>query len=137
VKAGDLDDVLGGQHAPLLAKALAHLRPHLAGVDELDQPLALRLLAVGEQPHVAGDAGVVEELLGQRHDRLEQVVFEDPPPDVALARPGGAGEQRRAVVDDRDPRPAVAGLAHLRHQVHQEQQLAVGLAREPRAEPPV
>ncbi len=64
-------------------------------------------LAVGEDPEVGGDAGVVEELVGQRDDGLEPVVLDDPPADLGLARAGRAGEQRRAVEDDREPRAAL------------------------------
>src|SRR4051812_9551900 len=61
VQADDLGAVLGADLAALVAEALAHLDPQVAGVDELDLALALGGLAVGEHPDVGGDARVVEE----------------------------------------------------------------------------
>ena len=54
-------------------------------------------LPVREHPDVGRDTGVVEELLGQRDQRFELVVLEDPAADLALAAARVAGEQRRAV----------------------------------------
>ena len=84
-----------------------------------------RLLAVGEHPDVGGDAGVVEELVGQGDDGLQPVVLDDPLADVALAAAGIAGEQRRAVEDDADAAAALLGCAHLREHVLEEEQRAV------------
>ena len=113
MEPGDRVDLLVADPAPLLAEALAHLHPLRAGIDELDLALTRRLLAVRQHPDVGRYAGVVEELLRQRDDCLEPVVLDDPAADVRLARGGASGEQRRAVVDDRDPRAAMRGIAHL------------------------
>ena len=93
-----------------------------------------RPLAVGEHPDVGGDAGVVEELLGQGDERLEQVVLENPAANLALAAARVAREQRRAVHDDGDPRAALGPTADVRQHVQQEQELAVADARQARSE---
>ena len=69
----NLHDVLSafkGNLAPFITKTLAHLDPEGRGVDELDFTLALGRLAVRKHPDIGGDAGVVEELLGQRDKRF-------------------------------------------------------------------
>ena len=99
----------------LVAEALPHLDVELARVDELHLAAARLFLAVGQHPDVGGDAGVVEELVGQRDDGLQPVVLDDPLADVALAAARVAGEQRRAVEDDGDAAAAVlAGRASSR-----------------------
>ena len=77
-----------GNLATLVSQALAQLDPERVGVDELDLPAPLGPFPVGEDPDVGRDAGVVEELLGQRDQRLQQVVLEDEAPDLALAAAG-------------------------------------------------
>ena len=63
-------------------------------------PLRALLLAVGDDPDVSADAGVVEHLLRQGDDGFEPVVLDDPLADFALAAARAAGEQRRAGEDD-------------------------------------
>jgi hypothetical protein len=41
------------------------------------------LLAVGHDPEIGTDAGVVEELIRKRYNRFKPVVIDDPLPDVA------------------------------------------------------
>jgi len=102
-----------GHRPALAAEALTHLLPEVARVDELDLALAVRGLAVREDPHVGADAGVVEHVGRQADDGLQQVVLQHVAADLALARAGGAGEQRRAVEHDADAAAAVRGGAHL------------------------
>lgn len=91
-------------------------------------------LAVGQDPDIGGDARVVEQLVGQGDDGLQQVVLDDPLPDVALAASRPAGEKRRPVEHDADP-GAFLVLLHLRDQVLEEQQGAVADAGQPCPEP--
>jgi len=86
VQPGDLGDMRSRQLLALLAEALAHLLPQLAGVDELHQAAPFSGLAVGHHPEVDGDAGVVEELVRQRDDRVQPAVLDDPAADLRLAR---------------------------------------------------
>src|SRR5690606_24088595 len=84
----DLQDVprtLRRNLAALVAEALAHRHPEAARVDELDLALAGRRLAVRDDPHIGRDRRVIEELLGQRDQRLEQVMLQDESPDFTLA----------------------------------------------------
>ncbi len=90
--ADDLRDLVAGHFLALLAEALTHLREALPGIDELHLALPARALAVGDDPEVGGDAGVVEELVGQGDHGLEPVVLDDPAADLALATAGGTGE---------------------------------------------
>ena len=93
-----------------------------------------------DEPDIGEDAGVVEKLVGQRHDAVEPVVLDDPAADVGRPRSGVAGEQRRAVEDDGDLRagpvlvPLLVGV-HLGDHVLKEEERAVVDGREPGAEP--
>ena len=49
------------QFVPLVAQALPHLDEQVGRVDELDLAPALLALAVGDDPDVGRDAGVVED----------------------------------------------------------------------------
>jgi hypothetical protein len=118
----------------LVAQGLAHLLVEVHGVDELDLALALRRLAVGDDPHVGEDAGVEEELVGQGDDGLQPVVLQDPAADLALPGAGVAGEQGRAVEDDGDAAAPRADRLHLADHVLQEQEGAVVDARQAGAE---
>ncbi len=139
---GDFADVVGvfllvgrvADAAAFVAEALFHLHPELAGIDELHLALAGLFLPVGEHPEVGGDAGVVEELLGQRDDGFQPVVLDDPAADFALAAAGVAGEERRAVEDDGEAAAAVLRGAHLGQHVLEEEERAVIHARRARAE---
>ena len=116
------------------AQALSQQDPERRGVDELDLAAPLGPFPVREHPDVGGDPRVVEELLGQRDERLEQVVLKDPAPDLALAAAGIAREERRAVHDDGDPRAALGRLLGVGEHVEQEQELAVADPRQARCE---
>ena len=69
----------------LVAEALLHLPGKVGAVDELHLARALLAFPVGDNPDVGGDAGIVEELVGQADDGLQHVVLDDPAADVALA----------------------------------------------------
>ena len=112
------------------AEALAHLPPEARCVDELHLALAMRGLAVGDDPDVGRDAGVVEHVGRQADDRLDQIVLQHVAPDFALARPRAAGEERRAVEHDAEAAAAVRRRAHLRDEMHEEQHRAVRHARQ-------
>ena len=100
-------DVASPSSLRLLPRLSAHLLEDLARVDELDLALPVLGLTVRHDPDVGVDAGVVEELVGQRDDGFEPVVLDDPAADLALARAGAAREERRAVEDDGDARAAL------------------------------
>lgn len=74
--------------------------PGLAGVEELDLASPPFFLAVGDDPDVGADAGIVKHLLRQGDHRFEPVVFDDPFTNVALPGPRAAGEKGRAAEDD-------------------------------------
>ena len=122
--------------AAFVAEAFLHLHPERAGVDELHLALAGLFLPVGEHPEVGGDAGVVEELLGQGDDGLQPVVLDDPAADFAFAAAGVAGEEGRAVEDDGEAAAAVLRGAHLGQHVLEEEERAVVHAGRARAEAP-
>ncbi len=152
-EAGEIADVIGiarvlgpagvrvADLAPLVAEALLHRHPEVAAIDELDlafarnRPSGTGVFAVRENPEVGGDAGIVEELLGQGDDRLQPVVLDDPAADLRFARAGVAGEERRAIEDDADAAAAFAGRAHLGQHVLEKEERAVIHARQPGAEP--
>lgn len=120
----------------LLAEGAAHLVGGVRGVDELHLALAGCGLAVRDDPDVGADAGVEEELIGQGDDGLDEVAREEPAADLALAAPGVAGEEGRAVEDDGDARAAERagdGL-HLRDHELKKEQRAVAHAGQARGE---
>jgi hypothetical protein len=98
-------------------------------------PLSLGGLPVAQDPDVGGDAGVVEELLGEGDEGLEPVVLQDPAADLALAAAGVAGEQGRAVHDDGDPGAALLRRLHVVEHVLEEEELPVADPGRARLEP--
>src|SRR5690554_6324532 len=72
VEAHDLFDLRLGDVVALAAQRFAHFGEILAGVDKLDLALAFGGLGVGQNPHIGGDAGVVEHVGGQGDNRLDQ-----------------------------------------------------------------
>ena len=83
VQAGDLADLVVGEELALVAEGLAHLGELVAGVEQDHLAGVVGRLAVGQDPEVRGDAGVVEELVGQGDDALQPVVLQDPPADAS------------------------------------------------------
>ena len=122
----------------LSPRLFLHFPRKVGAVDELHPAPALFALPVGDNPNVGGDAGIVEELVGQADDGLQHVVLDDPAADVALAAARIAGEERRAIEDDADARAFAAAIRrrglHLRDHVEQEEQRAVIDARQAGAE---
>ena len=103
-------------------------------------PFAAFFLAVGDDPDIGADAGVVEHLFRQGDDGLQPVVLDDPLADVAFAGTGAAGKEGRAVEDDGQAR-AVLELVRqhrlkLADHVLEEQERAVVDARQAGAEAP-
>ncbi len=130
-------DVRHADFVTLVAERLAHLLEEVDRVDELHLALPARGLSVRDDPQVGRDACVVEELIRQGDDRFEPIVFDDPLPDLALARARVPGEERRAIEDDREAAPAFVDRLHLREHVLEEEERAVVDAREAGAEAPV
>ena len=110
IKLHDIADLVGFTVVALadlpafVAQAAAHGDIAFAGIEKLDLALATLFLAVGDDPDIGADAGVVEHLLRQGDDGLQPVVFDDPLADVALAGTGAAGEKGRAAEDDSQTR---------------------------------
>ena len=92
VDASQVADLLLGDLVALVVEALLHLLEEARAVDELHLAASLRRLAVRHEPDIGEDAGVVEKLVGQRHDGVEPVVLDDPAADVGRPRSGVAGE---------------------------------------------
>ena len=92
----------------------------LRRVDELDLADPLGPLPVVENPDIGGDAGVVEHVGRQRHDRVDPIMLEQPASD--LRRPGlrATGEERGAVQHNRGPPATIAYRPHLGREVLQE-----------------
>lgn len=60
----------------------------------------IETFAVGDNPDIVSDAGVVEHLFEQSDDGLEAILLDDPLADVTLSGAGAAGEERRACEDN-------------------------------------
>src|SRR5260370_14770125 len=78
--------------------------PNLPRITKLDFAPSPFFLAVGDDPDVGANAGVVKHLLRQGDNCFEPVVFDDPPANVALARARAAREKGRATKDNCKPR---------------------------------
>jgi len=65
VSADDFHDLPLGQFVALVAEALAHLCVEIDGVNELDLAFALARFAIGHDPDIGIDAGVVESWSGR------------------------------------------------------------------------
>src|SRR5690625_1028674 len=131
VGPGNLLDVFGGQLAVFVAQVFAQLAVQGVGGDEHDLAPAAGGVVVGKQPDGGGDAGVVEQVVGQLNDVIVRVVFAEVAGDIGCAAAGIAGEQAGTVVhrgNARTQRAGVQGL-HLADHFHEKQQLAVAGAR--------
>ena len=113
----------------LVAQAATHGLPAGAGINELNFALAVRLLAVGDEPDIGADAGVVEHLFRQGDNSLKPVVLNHPFANLALSAAGTAGKERRAVKNNGQTRAVLVllGLVRLKLAEHmlQEEQRAV------------
>ena len=129
-----------GDFVALVVEALLHLPEEAACVDELHLAATLRRFAVRHEPDVGEDAGVVEELIGQRHDGVQPVVFDDPAANVGPSRSRFARKEWGAVEDDGDFGaglvlvPLLVGM-HLGNHMLQKEKRSVIDGREPCAEP--
>ena len=63
-------------------------------------PFTLQTLILGKHPDISSDTRVVEKVHRQSNDCFNQVIFQHPAADLALAGCSPAGEQRTAVFDD-------------------------------------
>ena len=59
----------------LVAQALTSLVVALAGINELYLALTLTALVLCHHPDVSGNAGIIEQVVGQLHDGLQPVVL--------------------------------------------------------------
>src|ERR1035438_3336741 len=113
VDAGDFGDLAGVDFVALIAEALTHLAVEIDRVDELHLAFASALLAVGDDPDISADAGVVEELIGEGDDGFQPIVFDDPAADFAFAGAGIAGSfstiQRRISLSPEPASPVKRG----------------------------
>ena len=84
IGAGDALDVRFGE-LPLCAGD--HLT-HVAGIDEENFPMAVAVAVtvpvLCEEPQARRDSGVEEELVGQRHDAVHEVCFQESLADGAV-----------------------------------------------------
>ena len=67
-------DLLIADLVALVVEALLHLLKKAGAVDKLHLAAPFLWFAVGDQPDVGENAGVVEELIGQRDDGIQPVV---------------------------------------------------------------
>ena len=104
------------------------------GIDELHLAASFRAFAVRDNPHIGGNARVVEELVGHGDDGIEPIVLDNPTADFTFARTRVTGEQRRTVEDNGQPRSALVGGRHLGNHVLKEQERTVVDTGEPGAE---
>src|SRR5207249_11272327 len=85
--------------------------------------------SVRQHPEISRNAGVVEKLIGQSHDRLQPVVLDNPASDFRFAAAGVAREKRRAIEDNANATATFLRFAHLRKHVLKKKQRAIIDAR--------
>src|SRR5262249_5620520 len=110
-------DVLSTKLLPFTPKALAHLFPEAAGVDQLHLALARSGFAVGDNPDKGADARVVEHIGRQADDRFEQIVLQHITANLAFARPCPTCEEGGTIENDAEPAAAILRRPHLRQQM--------------------
>src|SRR5437660_11011 len=78
----------------LFPEILAQRPEPLRSIDELHLASALVDLAIGYEPDVSSNTGVVEHVERKRDDRIQPIVFDQITAHVALTLTGVAGEKR-------------------------------------------
>ena len=92
--------------------------------------MALRDFSIGKKPNIGGDACVVEELLRERNQGFQQIVFKNITTYLALTAARVPGEKGRAIHDNGDARAALLRLFGAGEHVQQEKELTVADARQ-------
>ena len=99
----NLGDLIVGDMVALAAPALAHLLEKAGGVDELHLARPPGRLAIGDNPDIRGDAGIVKQVGGQRHNRFQPVMLDNPLAKILLspdpASPVKSGEPLNTMAD--------------------------------------
>ena len=72
--------------------------------------------------------------MGESDDGLNEVMFQQPAPDLRFPGSSPSVEQRRAGQDDGDPSAAVLGVLHLAGKMQEEEHRTVVDTRSPRPE---
>ena len=94
----------------------------MGGVDELHLPRAVGGLVLVQHPDISADAGVHKHIGAHLHDGVQPVVFQNVAADLAGAAARVAGEQGRAVLNDRH----FAAVGQLCEPVEHKELLPVG-----------
>ena len=97
------------------------------GINQLHIALAFRALVLGQNPDIGGDTRVVKQVGGQRDNGFQQILFQNPAANLALAGCCAARKQRTAVLDNRSAPHLVVHLINGR--LHKNQ-LGVATARQ-------
>src|SRR5699024_245043 len=101
--------VLVGELTALISHALAHGSPGTRSVDQLYFTVALAFFVFVEDPHVGGNASVVEHLGRQCDDSVDEIAVDQPIADLIWTRLRTTSEQRRAVSNNTGT-PALGGV---------------------------
>ena len=83
-----LTDMGIGDKNPLVSEIPFHLIEEVNGVDQLYLTLPCIRFSVRQDPDIGGDTGVEEQLIGQRNNTLQPVVFDDPTSNFTLTAAG-------------------------------------------------
>ena len=124
----DVDDSLDvsiREFTILLAEIAAQRLEPATCIDQLHFVTTRFGFLVGQHPDIGGDAGVVENVERQGDDGLQPVVLQHPTADVTLALACIAGEQRGAIMNQRDAAAQRRVVFHLLQLIHQEHELSV------------
>src|SRR5699024_2644664 len=102
VKTGQIANLIFSNFVALVIETFLHTPAKVRAINQLHLAAPLRSLAVGNQPDIGEDAGVVEELIGQRDDGIEPVVLDNPAANIRWTGTSITRKQRRTVKDNGD-----------------------------------
>ena len=95
IEPGNLGNGRRRDVVALVAQRFAALLEQAIRVDKLHLALAARTgFLVRQHPDIGCDAGIVEDIVGQRDDRLEQIALQEVAPYLGWTAARVAGEQR-------------------------------------------
>lgn len=121
----DAPDILLRKLAVLLSQVLSKGLEPLCGIDQLHPAPAVLWLAIGYNPDVGGNAGVVEHIQRQGDDGLQPIVLNYPAADIALSLACIAGKERRAIMHFSDAAAKQRFVLHLGEHIHQKHHLPI------------
>ena len=125
VQAHQFRTIFRADHVALVAETLAHLFIETGSVDQTHFSFPSVLFAVGQNPDISGNAGVVEQLIRKANNSLQQIIFNNPAADFTFSASGITGEHWRTVKYNTDATSTFFRRVHFGNQMLEKQERAV------------